>query len=44
MLNAKWKLGAASAKGEPAHAGQIRSFRILRMDAAQKKIELEMAS
>ena len=44
MLNAKWKLGAASAKREPAHAGQIRSFRILKLDAAQKKIELEMAS
>ena len=28
MLNAKWKLGAASTKREPAHAGQIRSFRI----------------
>jgi small subunit ribosomal protein S1 len=44
MLNAKWKSGAASAKAEPAHAGQIRSFRILKLDAAQKKIELEIAS
>jgi small subunit ribosomal protein S1 len=47
MLAAKWKHGDASAsssgKREPARSGQIRSFRILRLDPAQKKIELELA-
>jgi small subunit ribosomal protein S1 len=46
MLAAKWKGGAASgsksAKREPAKAGQIRSFRIVKMDAAAKKIEIEL--
>jgi small subunit ribosomal protein S1 len=43
MLAAKWKGGGASTTGrEPARAGQIRSFRILKLDAAAKKIELEM--
>ena len=49
MLAAKWKHGQAgsssvSGKREPARAGQIRSFRILKLDPAQKKIELELAS
>lgn len=48
MLSARWKHGEISAaspgKREPARAGQIRSFRILRLDPAQKKIELELAS
>jgi small subunit ribosomal protein S1 len=46
MLSAKWKAGggAASSGGdEPAHVGQIRSFRITVLDPAQKKIELELA-
>jgi small subunit ribosomal protein S1 len=45
MLNARWKGGAASsaAKPEPPRAGQIRSFRIVGLDAAAKKIELELA-
>jgi small subunit ribosomal protein S1 len=44
MLNAKWKGGAVSAaKPEALRAGQIRSFRIVRLDAAAKKIELELA-
>jgi small subunit ribosomal protein S1 len=46
MLSAKWKQGtAASAPGrkEPARAGQIRSFRIVKLDAAGKKIEVELA-
>jgi hypothetical protein len=30
-------------KREPARAGQIRSFRIVKLDAAAKKIELEIA-
>jgi small subunit ribosomal protein S1 len=46
MLSAKWKHGeaASSPKREQVRAGQIRSFRILRLDPAQKKIELELAS
>jgi len=45
MLNAKWKGGPANseAKPEAARAGQIRSFRIVKLDAAAKKIELELA-
>lgn len=44
MLQAKWKGGAAgAAKAEPPRAGQIRSFRIARLDAGAKKIELELA-
>jgi small subunit ribosomal protein S1 len=45
MLAAKWKQGkAANAESsrEPVHAGQIRSFRITGLDAAQKRIELEL--
>ena len=46
MLAAKWKQGVASTKSarpEPASAGQIRSFRIVKLDQANKKIELELA-
>jgi small subunit ribosomal protein S1 len=44
MLTARWKGGGASAgKGEPLRAGQVRSFRISRVDAAQKRIDLELA-
>ncbi len=45
MLQAKWKGGAGggSSRREPARAGQIRSFRIVKLDAAAKKIELEIA-
>jgi small subunit ribosomal protein S1 len=46
MLASKWKKGGAAGapeKREPARAGQIRSFRIVRLDPAQKKIELELA-
>jgi small subunit ribosomal protein S1 len=42
MLQAKWK-GGAGGKREPARSGQIRSFRIVKLDPAQKKIELELA-
>jgi hypothetical protein len=28
---------------EPARAGQVRSFKLTRLDAATKKIELELA-
>ena len=46
MLSAKWKSGAVSAapgRKEPARSGQIRSFRIVKLDAAGKKIEVELA-
>jgi len=45
MLQARWKgaSGAASAKKEPATAGQIRSFKITKLDPEHKTIELEMA-
>ncbi len=45
MLKARWKGGAASgpAKAEAVRAGQIRSFRIAKLDRAAKKIELELA-
>jgi len=48
MLAARWKngqtVGSSTGKREPARSGQIRSFRILKLDPAQKKIELELAS
>lgn len=46
MLQARWKGsagGAAAAKPEPLRAGQIRSFRIAKLDHGAKKIELELA-
>jgi len=45
MLQARWKGGAAGggSKPEAVRAGQIRSFRIARLDGAAKKIELELA-
>ena len=45
QLAAKWKQGAGSgASGkESARTGQIRSFRIVGLDPAKKKIELESA-
>ena len=45
MLAAKWKGGQTGgvAKREPARPGQIRSFRIVKLDAGAKKIELELA-
>src|ERR1700674_459033 len=44
MLQARWK-GATSggAKPEPLRTGQIRNFRIKKLDPAAKKIELELA-
>jgi small subunit ribosomal protein S1 len=46
MLAAKWKGGASSGGGkrEAARAGQVRTFRIVKLDAASKKIELELVS
>jgi small subunit ribosomal protein S1 len=46
MLSAKWKQGGTSSKSarpEAAKAGQIRSFRITKLDQANKKIEVELA-
>jgi small subunit ribosomal protein S1 len=44
MLQARWKTGAgAPIKSEPARAGQVRSFRIVKLDRAAKKIEVEPA-
>ena len=44
MLQARWKTGAgAPVKFEPARAGQVRSFRIVKLDRAAKKIEVELA-
>jgi small subunit ribosomal protein S1 len=44
MLQARWKSGpSAAAKTEPLRAGQVRSFRIVKLDRAAKTIELELA-
>lgn len=46
MLSAKWKQGATpskSARPDPARAGQIRTFRIVKLDPANKQIEVELA-
>jgi small subunit ribosomal protein S1 len=44
MLQARWKTGSGGpVKKEPARAGQVRSFRIVTLDRAAKKIELEIA-
>jgi small subunit ribosomal protein S1 len=45
MLSAKWKQGptAASAQQEAPRAGQVRTFRILKLDQPNKKIEVELA-
>jgi small subunit ribosomal protein S1 len=44
MLQARWKTGAGGPpKAEPARSGQVRSFRIVKLDRAAKKIELELA-
>jgi small subunit ribosomal protein S1 len=44
MLQARWKGSASTAasKPEPLSPGQIRSFRITKLDPAAKKIELEL--
>jgi small subunit ribosomal protein S1 len=42
MLQAKWRSGSCGPpKAEAARAGQVRSFRIVNLDRAAKKIELE---
>jgi small subunit ribosomal protein S1 len=48
MLANKWKKGqadtSAPAKKEAARAGQVRSFKITKLDAEKKRIEIEMVS
>jgi small subunit ribosomal protein S1 len=45
MLQARWKGNtvASDAQPEAVHSGQIRKFRIAKLDPAAKKIELELA-
>jgi small subunit ribosomal protein S1 len=44
MLQARWKTGSGGPpKAEPSRAGQVCSFRIVNLDRAAKKIELEFA-
>ena len=45
MLKARWKgnAPAASAKPEALSEGQIRSFRIVKLDAEARKIDVELA-
>jgi small subunit ribosomal protein S1 len=45
MLSAKWKQGPTASSGpeESPRAGQIRTFRILKLDQPNKKIEVELA-
>lgn len=48
MLTARWKSGGAGASGpanvpEQVRPGQVRSFRITALDAAHKKIDVELA-
>jgi small subunit ribosomal protein S1 len=45
MLSARWKgnASAAASEAEPLAEGQIRSFKIVKLDAETKKIEVELA-
>ena len=44
MLAAKWKSGeGGGSKTESPRSGQVRSFRIVKLDAAAKKIEVDLA-
>jgi hypothetical protein len=44
MLQARWKSGAptSEAKPEAMRAGQVREFKIAKLDPDAKKIELEL--
>jgi len=46
LLSARWKgnAPAATAKPEPIAEGQIRTFKILKLNPESKKIEVELAS
>ncbi len=45
MLEARWKGNApsASSRAEPLQAGQVRSFKIVKLDPESKRIEIELA-
>jgi hypothetical protein len=44
MLKDRWKGNTpAAAKPEPISAGQIRNFKITKLDPEAKKIEVELA-
>jgi small subunit ribosomal protein S1 len=45
MLQARWKgsVAAGPSKAEPISAGQVRSFRIAKLDPTTKKIEVDLA-
>jgi small subunit ribosomal protein S1 len=45
MLKARWKgnAPAPAAQPDPLAAGQVRTFRIVKLDAGSKKIEVELA-
>jgi small subunit ribosomal protein S1 len=44
MLQAKWKTGTGGPpKQEQVRAGQVRSFKIVKLDRGAKKIEVELA-
>jgi small subunit ribosomal protein S1 len=45
MLNARWKTGApaAGSQPEPLGVGQVRSFRLVKLDRETEKIEVELA-
>ena len=45
MLNARWKTGAtpAGSQPEPLGVGQIRKFRLVKLDRETQKIEVELA-
>jgi small subunit ribosomal protein S1 len=45
MLKAHWKGGAVAGESKPeaVRTGQVRSFRVTKLDPAAKKIELELA-
>ena len=44
MLSQKWKAGpSAAASAKSLKAGEVRTFRITQIDAAQKRLDLELA-
>jgi len=42
MLQARWKGSAAPVKSETLQVGQVRSFRIVKLDREAKKIDVEL--
>ena len=44
MLQERWKSGAVAQSSKPkeVHSGQVRSFRITKLDRPEKKIEVEL--